>query len=74
MESLQERLLAEQNLRILAERKSSLIQMELEQLQRKLQKHNIQSIQLEHKLKETQIELELRKTITCSDQVKYPDQ
>jgi len=69
MESLQERLLAEQNLRILAERKSSLIQMELEQLQRKLQKHNIQSVQLEQTVKESQIELELRKTITSADQV-----
>jgi len=68
MESLQERLQAEQTLRIQAEKESSLIQLELEQLQRKLRKHNNETTQLQQKLKETQIEHELRKASTSPDQ------
>jgi predicted O-linked N-acetylglucosamine transferase (SPINDLY family) len=70
MEGLQQRLQAEQGLRIAAEQKSSLIQIELEQMQGKLKKHTTECTDLQQKLKESQIELELRRASISPDEGK----
>jgi predicted O-linked N-acetylglucosamine transferase (SPINDLY family) len=70
MEGLQQRLQAEQGLRIAAEQKSTLIQIELEQMQGKLKKHTTECSDFQQKLKESQIELELRRASISPDEGK----
>jgi len=58
---LQQRLQAEEQLRKEAEYKSSMIQIELERLQRKLSKHNVECLNLKQTLTAYNIDLELRR-------------
>jgi len=58
---LEKRLQAEEQLRKEAEHKSSMIQIELERLQRKLSKHNVECLNLQQTLTAYNIDLELRR-------------
>jgi len=67
-EGFQQRLQAEEQLRKEAEHKSSMIQIQLERLQRKLSKHDLECQKLHQKLREIHLELELRRASASPDQ------